>query len=137
MVAQAGRYNGTPFKGYWGVTQDDSMSPTIFNTVVDAVIQYWMTLVADKEAGPVGFGRALQTLAAIFNADDGILASPLLSRIQEALEAPKGLFDRFGLQTNVDKMVGMTCQTCCMSGQKYEAAYERRMTGKVPYYRSR
>ena len=40
MVAQAGRYYGTEFWGERGVTQGDPFSPTIFNVVVDAVVQH-------------------------------------------------------------------------------------------------
>ena len=59
MVARAGHYGRTPFKGHIGVTQGDTISPTIFNMVVDLVIHYWVTLVARKEAGPYGFGRSV------------------------------------------------------------------------------
>ena len=38
MVARAGGYFGTGFKGKRGVTQGDLLSPTIFNVVVDAVV---------------------------------------------------------------------------------------------------
>ena len=49
MVARAGGYYGTGFKGERGVTQSDPLSPTIFNVVVDAVVRHWVTL-AVKEA---------------------------------------------------------------------------------------
>ena len=35
------------FKGAWGVAQGDPLSPTIFNAVVDAVVQHWVTMVLD------------------------------------------------------------------------------------------
>ena len=38
MVARAGRYYGTPFNRHQGVTQGYTLSTTIFNMVVDAVI---------------------------------------------------------------------------------------------------
>ena len=38
MVARAGGYYGTVFKGEGGVTQGDPLSPTIFNMVVDTVV---------------------------------------------------------------------------------------------------
>ena len=38
-------FNGSPFKGYWGVTQDDPTSATLFNVVVDAVFSNWMAIV--------------------------------------------------------------------------------------------
>ena len=40
MVYMAGRYYGTPFKGSKGVTQGDSLSPNIFNMVVNELIQH-------------------------------------------------------------------------------------------------
>ena len=59
MVARAGRYGRTLFKGHIRVTQGDTISPTIFNMVFDVVINYWVTLVARDEAGPYGFGRSV------------------------------------------------------------------------------
>ena len=44
MVARAGGYYGTGFKGARGVTQGNPLSPTIFNVVVDAVVRHWVTL---------------------------------------------------------------------------------------------
>ena len=40
MVARSGCYYGTPFKGHQGVTQGGTLSPTIFNMVVDALIYH-------------------------------------------------------------------------------------------------
>ena len=39
------------FKGFWGVTQGVPLSPTIFNVVMDAVLQHWASLVEDNEEG--------------------------------------------------------------------------------------
>ena len=50
MVARAGGYYGTAFKGARVVTQGDPLSPIIFNVVVDAVNRHWVTLaIEDKE----------------------------------------------------------------------------------------
>ena len=40
MMARAGGYYEEAFKGERGVTQGDPLSPTIFNVVVDAVVQH-------------------------------------------------------------------------------------------------
>ena len=45
MVVWARGYFGTTFKGYFGVTQGDPLSLTIFNVVVDMVLQHWVTVV--------------------------------------------------------------------------------------------
>ena len=42
MVSRAGGYYGVAFKGDRGVMQGDPLSPTIFNVVVDAVVQHWL-----------------------------------------------------------------------------------------------
>ena len=38
-------FNGPPFKAYWGVTQDDPTSATLFYVLVDAVFSHWMAIV--------------------------------------------------------------------------------------------
>ena len=48
MVARAGGYYGTGFKGERGVTQGDPLSPTIFNVVVDVVVRHWVTLAVEE-----------------------------------------------------------------------------------------
>ena len=45
MVAIAVGYYGSDFQSFMGVTQGDPLSPTIFNVVVDAVVQYWSELM--------------------------------------------------------------------------------------------
>ena len=75
VVARAGSYYGKGFKGGRGVTQGDPLSPTILNVVVDAVVRHWLT-IAVKEAEKRGErGREGRHQAALFYADDGMLAS--------------------------------------------------------------
>ena len=108
-MARVGRYYRTLFKIHRGVNKGDPLPPTIFNMVVDSVICHWFTLVAGEEAGPDGFRRAVKWTAASFYADDGLLTSPRPARLQAALDVLMGLFNRVGLQTNLNKTVGMVC----------------------------
>ena len=48
MVEKAGGYYGAAFKGGRGVTQGDPLPPTIFNVVVDAVVQHWVTVIVES-----------------------------------------------------------------------------------------
>ena len=48
MLARAGGYFGTGFKGKSGVTQGNPLSPTIFNLVVDAVVCHWVKLAVEE-----------------------------------------------------------------------------------------
>ena len=111
LVARAGYYYSAPFKGHQGVNQGGPLSPTNFNLLADAVICCWFMLVLVEEAVPDGFGWAVQWPEALFYANDVLLASPRPARLQVVLDVLIGLFYRFGLQTNVSKMVEMLCQT--------------------------
>ena len=69
-------------------------------------------LFVREEVGPNGFGQAVQWLAIFFYADDGLLASMRPTRLQAALGMLMGLFDRVGLRTKVNNMVGVVYQNC-------------------------
>ena len=73
MVTRLGHYYNNPFKGHQGFTHEDPLSPTIFNMVVDAVIFYWVTLVAGEESVTDGFEQAFKWLAAFFYVNDVLL----------------------------------------------------------------
>ena len=106
MVTREGCYYGTPFTGHQGVTHGYPLSLTMFNMMVGSVIFHWVILVMGEEAGPDGFGRAVQGLATLFYANNGLLISPRKSRLQAALYVLTGLFDRVSLHTNVKKQLG-------------------------------
>ena len=48
MLAKVGRYYWDVFKGARGMTQVDPLSPTIFNVVLDAVVQHWVTVILES-----------------------------------------------------------------------------------------
>ena len=75
MVASAVGYFEILFKGYRGVTQGDTLSTTLFNVVVEAIIIHWMTVVAPTKESMDGLGLSIRELAAYFYADDGFVAS--------------------------------------------------------------
>ena len=114
------------------MTQDDPLSPTIFNVVVDAVLRHWVTgIIADmEERGERGKERGHQ--ADLFYVDDGMVDSYDSCWIQGVFNTLVGLFDRVGLQKNVRKTVGMVCHPCQAVGNLSEAAYGRRVTGEGP-----
>ena len=119
------------------MTQGDPLSPTIFNVVVDAVVRHWVTLAA-KEAETRGeLGREGRHQAALFYADDGMVASSDPRWLQWAFATLVGLFDRVGLNTNTEKTVSMTCRPCTAAGNRSDEAYGRLMTGEGPTFRER
>ena len=75
MVARAGGYYRTAFKGAQGVTQGNPLSPTIFNVVVDAVVLHWVTMEIDNAEKRGERGKEGRHQAALFYADDDMVAS--------------------------------------------------------------
>ena len=137
MVACAGGYYGTDFKGEIRVTQGNPLSPTIFNVVVDAVVRHWvMGVIAEVEARE-GLGKEGRNQAALFYADNGMVASSYSCWLQGEFNTLVGLFDRVGLRKNVGKTVGMVCHPCQAAGNLSTAAYGRRFTGVGPTHRER
>ena len=47
MVARAVGYYRESFKGDQGVTQEDLLSPTIFNVVMYAVVRHWVAVMVE------------------------------------------------------------------------------------------
>ena len=46
-MARADGYYRAEFKGDRGVPQGDTLSPTIFNVVVNAVVRHWVTVMVE------------------------------------------------------------------------------------------
>ena len=56
MVSRVGGYCGEVFQVFWGVTQGDPLSLTIFNMFVDAVVRNWVLMVTGGAGGPERWG---------------------------------------------------------------------------------
>ena len=95
--------------------------------VLEVAIHHWGTVVAGEDTGTEGFGRLVQKLADLLYLDDCLLTSLVLVGLQEALGVLMGLFERFGLHTNMDKMVGIPCQPYMTVGSHLKEAYIRRV----------
>ena len=125
MVARAGGYFGMPFKGYLSITRGGPLSPKIFNVVVDAVIRYWVALVAPTKDGMEGLGLSIQDLVVYLYADGVFVASIQTARLQTTFDALSGLFEQVRLLLNERKTVSMACRPCHAPGQMSSEAYGR------------
>ena len=96
-----------------------------------------MTGVIEDAEKRVEMGKEGRHQAALFYADDGMVAlsDPLL--LQGAFNTLVGLFDRVGLWKFFGKTVGMVCHPRQAAGNMSTAAYGRRVTGEGPTYRER
>ena len=57
------------------MTQGEPLSPTIFNVVVDAVVRHWVKMVLDEVDKRRERGNKGRHQAALFYADDDMVAS--------------------------------------------------------------
>ena len=73
-------------------------------------------------------GREVRHRAALFYADDGMIASSDPAWLQGVFTALLGLFDTVGLQNNVGKTVSIVCHPCqATAGNRTQEAYGRRL----------
>ena len=83
-------------------------------------------------------GREGRHQSAVFYVNDGMVVSSDLAWLQGAFSALVAIFDRVGLQTNVNKTVSMACHPCqAGSGNRTTAGYSRRLTGVGEAFKER
>ena len=74
----------------------------------------------------------------MFYADDEMVGASDPAWLQGAFSALVAIFDRVGLQKNVDKTVSMACHPCqAGSGNRTTEGYRRRITGDGNSFRER
>ena len=138
VVAKQSGYHGDPFDVTRGVTQGDIISPTIFNVIADAVIRYWLHTVSDTESDAIsGVEENITHRAALFYADDGLIASPDKEWLQQSFTVLVDLFARVGLRTNTDKTKVMVMLPASIRTYYSEHAYKRKLGGGGDSYQQR
>ena len=101
------------------------------------MVRHWVTLAVEEAEKRGERGKEGRHQAALFYADDGMVASSDPRWLQWAFNALVGLFERVGLHTNVGKTVSMKCRPCPAAGNQSEVVYGRKITGEGPMYRER
>ena len=137
LVATAGGYYGLAFQVFGGVTQGVSLSPTIFNVGVGAVVRHWFDVMVESADKQSGRGQEGRHQNALFYVNGGMVAWSDPRWLQGAFSTLVGLLDRVGLNTNVGKIFGIFCHPCQVAGTLSEGAYGIRMTGTGICYRER
>ena len=124
MVCRASGYYGRRFRARRGVTQGGPLSPTIFNLMVDAVVQEWARILqADHGMGLEDVRRLLSC----FYADDGLIVARDPAALHVAFDVLTGLFDRVGLWTNTPKTEAMVFLPGKIRTPLTAESYEARM----------
>jgi hypothetical protein len=124
MVYQASVNYGTPFQAGRGITQGGPLSDKLFNVLVDAIAREWLCgLWKENALEPDEIDQLMATFFAIFYVDEAYLASRDPDFLQRALDVIVGLFDRVGLETNIQKMQAMICTPGRICTQLPEDSY--------------
>ena len=126
-VARSGTYHGSIFVPERGVTQGGTISPILFNILVDAVGRKWYAdVMEDVTSAVAGLeGDAIRERASLFFADDAAIGSRDPEWLQNATQHLCDLFyNCTGLKPNINKTEVMICHPgeiwdgCSMEGYK-------------------
>ena len=112
------------------MTQGDPLSPTIFDVVLDSVVQHWVVVTVEGAEERGKYGKEDRNHNPLFYADNGMVESSDPQWLQGVFSTLVGLFDRVGLHTNFEKTVDMFCHPCQGERTLSEAVYRRRMKGE-------
>ena len=78
--------------------------------MVYMIIRQWVSLMVENEAGPDGFGYTVADKMILFYAYYGFIDSTNLVWLQWVFDILIGIFERFAIINNMEKMVTMVCQ---------------------------
>ena len=109
VVTKAGNYYGRPFSTGRGVTQGELVSPALFNIMVDSVFRATLQDICGPQEAQHYFGWSEGEHNICFYADDGRIAGRYPIWVQTALTTILRMFERVGLQTNLNKTKAMVC----------------------------
>ena len=98
--------------------------------MVEMIIHHWVGLMVENKAGPDGFGYMVADKMTIFYAYYRQIGFNNTVWLQWVFDIIIGLFERFGIRTNMNNMVTMVCQFGPIARQKSAAAYGWRMNGE-------
>jgi hypothetical protein len=133
MVPKQAGFFGKPFQAKRGVRQGDIISPTLFNIIVNTVVQEWKA----KTEHAADEATIRQSVEGLFYADDGLLASEDPNEAQGALDILTDGFSRVGLKMNAAKTEAMVVKGGKVYEQLSKEAYARKATGTGATHRER
>jgi len=143
IACRQGGFHGPSFRAGRGATQGRLFSPSFFNIIIDQVVRYWLqfTITEDHDTATNGLrGATVRDLMVAFYADDGLFAVWNHQWLQDALNVLVTLFQKVGLETNVDKTKILICHPSFVRTHLRhlsDEAYKRRLTGEGLSYRDR
>ena len=73
--------------------------------MVDVIIRYWVGIMVENEDGTEGFGYTVADKMKLFYAYYGLIDSTNMVWLKWVFDILIGLFERFGIINNMEKMV--------------------------------
>ena len=68
---------------------------------MDVIIRHWVSLTLDNNTGHDGFGYTVEDMMTLFYAYYGLIESTNMVWLQWVFDILIGLFERFGIRTNM------------------------------------
>ena len=112
-----------------GVTQGDPVFPKLFNIIVDSVVRATLKEICGPQEAQHGFGWSAGEHNICLYAYDGRIAGRDLIWVQTVLTTMVIMFERVGLQTNLNKTKAMMSTPGLIRGKQGAEAYKIRATG--------
>ena len=137
LVTKARKYYGRPISTERGVTQVYLVSLTLFNIMVDSVFRETLQDICVTQEAEHGFRWLAGEHNVCFYADDRRIAGKDLIWDQTALIKMVRMFERVGLQRNLNNNKSMILTLGFIWGKQETEAYKRRVTGEGPTFRER
>ena len=116
----------------YAVTQGNPLSPTLYNIIVDAVVRETIQEICGPQEDQHGFWWSMGEHKVCFYTDDGRITGRDTIWVQEALKTMVRMFERFILQTNLNKTKAVIFTPGFIWGHQGAEAYKRRATGEGP-----
>ena len=109
--------------------QEDPLTPTINNFVVDSVVRHWVLVMAYRVGRKGGRGWEGRHQSTLFYTDDSMVESSDRGWLHGDFSILVRMFDLVGLGTNVRKTVEMVFRPCQAVRTKLEVEYDCNMIG--------
>ena len=119
------------------MTKEDPISPTLSNIIVDAVVRAILWEICGLQNDQNGFGWSAGEHNICFYANYRRIAGQYPILVQTYLTTMVRMFERSGLQTNLNETKVMICTSGLIRGQQVPEAYKQRATGEIPNFLER
>ena len=138
VITHQNGYHNQHYKGTQGSNQDGLILPTLFNLIVNNVVQNWLVMMVEYQL----FAQEVLVLAVwrcmvLFYNDNYMVGLRYSEWLQFALNVLISLLHRYRLVENATKSKAMTCQPGTLQSRMLEEAVRQQCTEMRVLHRER